>query len=421
MKRFVLGALAVSAASTLGNASESEDWAGLDRELETLRATMAASQSGSAVGASGFIRSSYLWSKDARGGNPPGSASASPLSGFSLDNVRLNLSATVDEFDVFVQLEASSKPAFNGAAPAGSGYPGFGGFAPATPVQIGGAVGNRLATTRVGTGFGPIVVLDAYASWNIQDEIKLTVGQFRAPVVRGALKDEDSLFFLERSANDFLWATRDQGAMLSGQVGIVSYAAGVQNGGMHPSTDPTDGTAGAGDGVGDELAYFGRVDVNILGDGPGKVEGALGASEDLSISVGASYFKDESVKDSIAWATDLIATFDFLSVSSQFMAVDDAYTASQDSEFLWNVAGTVMIVPDKWEVGIRFEEFDDAFAPASMSGARASANQVTFGVNHYINGTHNAKVSANYSHVHARSRALIDETDLFAVGLTLSW
>ena len=414
MNRFVLGALAFSAASTLGNASESEDWAGLDRELE-LRATMAASSSGSAVGASGFIRSSYLWSKDARGGSSAGAATGPghPLNGFSIDNVRLNLSATVDEFDVFVQLEASTKPQFNTGATITAGGGTLSGIAPSTPVRL----GDRTPTGRVGVG-GGVAVLDAYASWNIQDEIKLTVGQFRAPVSRGALLDEDGLFFIERSATDLFWATRDQGVKLSGQVGPVSYAAGVQNGGMHVPTNPA---GAAGDGVGNDVAYFGRVDVNILGDGPGNVEGALKAPDDTAVTAGLSYYHDESFEDSTAITADAVATFGIFSVACQAMWLDDAYTNSQDEELLWQIATTCVIVEDAWEVGARLEDFDDAFGPAGASGRRASANQLTLGVNHYINGTHNAKISANYSHVHARSRAAIRETDLFAVGLTLSW
>lgn len=429
MNRFVLGALAFSAASTLGNATETEDWAGLDKELETLRASLAPSSSGSAVGASGFIRSSYLLSNDARGNGAGGSmASGHELAGFSIDNVRLNLSAQVDRFEVFVQLEASDKAQFNdgtnvgfdpslGATPGTPTVPA--GYAPATATRL----GNNVPTSRVGTGFD-VTVLDAYASWNIEDEFKLTLGQFRAPVTRGALLDEDSLFFLERSANDFFWATRDQGLMVSGQVGPVSYAAGVQNGGMHTPTNPLVGglIADGGDGAGQEVAYFGRVNVDILGDGPGRVEGALGSPDDLAISAGIAAYHDESFHDSTAVAADVIATFDgIISASAQGMWLDDAYNNSLDEEFVWNVMLTGVIVPDKWEVGMRFEDFDDSFGLPGASGNKASTNQLTFGVNHYINGTHNAKISANYVHVHARDRAVIKETDLFMVGLSLSW
>ena len=400
MNRIVLGALAFTAASTLGNASESEDWAGLDKELETLRATMASSQSGSAVGASGFFRTSYLWSDDALGGG--GTFPAHRLSGFSIDNIRLNLSATVDDFSVMLQFDASSKPQNGGA-----------GFFPSTP--------SRAKVAGFGTPFAGVggvdLVLDAYASWNIQDEFKLTVGQFRAPILRGALLDEDGLFFLNRSANDFLWARRDQGIMLSGDFEQVSYSVGVQNGGVGGVAP----NGLAGDGAGDEIAYFGRVDFNAIGDGPGNVEGALGASSDTNVAVGMSYYHDRSLQDSIAWAMDATATFDIVSVSAELLSLDDAYNVSNNSELVWNVAGTVMVVPDKWEVGVRYEDFDDSFGPAGVSGNRADSNQWTFGVNHYINGTHNAKVSANYSHLHADGRSTIQDTDLFAVGLTLSW
>ena len=55
MNKTVFSALAVCTVGSLGHASETEDWLGLDKELESLRSTIATSQNASGVGFSGFF------------------------------------------------------------------------------------------------------------------------------------------------------------------------------------------------------------------------------------------------------------------------------------------------------------------------------------------------------------------------------
>ena len=63
MNKFILSALAVSVASAPSIAgSETDDWAGLDQDLEALASSLA--QGGSGASVSGFLRSSYNNSGD---------------------------------------------------------------------------------------------------------------------------------------------------------------------------------------------------------------------------------------------------------------------------------------------------------------------------------------------------------------------
>ena len=75
MNKFVLGALAVTTASTLGFAKNGEDWMTLDREIESLASGMA--QGGSGFTVDGWVKSSYADSGDVTvGGNDLGGFSA---------------------------------------------------------------------------------------------------------------------------------------------------------------------------------------------------------------------------------------------------------------------------------------------------------------------------------------------------------
>jgi hypothetical protein len=58
MNKFVLSALALTAASTPSLAGEA-DWLMLDRDMESLTSSLAQNAGGSTVAVSGFLRSSY--------------------------------------------------------------------------------------------------------------------------------------------------------------------------------------------------------------------------------------------------------------------------------------------------------------------------------------------------------------------------
>lgn len=360
MNKTVFSVLAALAASSLGHASETEDWLGLDKELESFRSNLATPQTTSSVGFSGFFRTSFTWGDEA------------DVSGFGVDNARLNFQARVEDFDIMFQYEASTTPQF-----------GF--FIP-------------IGVSGIGTGVGGVDgLLDAYGAWNIQDEFKLTFGQFRPAVLHSSWLDENELFFYNRTVNGFAFAARDQGMMLSGNFEQLGWWVGLQNG---------------ADGSGDDFAYFGRVEFDAMGDGGGDVEGAMGASDEFEISVGGAVYVDDSLDEGTVWAVDAQSTLGAFSAAAEVVGYDESYSASLDSETSWSLQATFMVVPDEWELGVRYEDL------AELPGA--DTNVFTAGVSHYLNG-HNAKISANFSTTDADTGSVSLDTEAFLLGLTLGW
>ena len=90
MNKFVIGALAFSAAGTLafGN-NGAEDWSSLDREIESLATSLAPQGGGFSV--DGYLRSRYANSSDVAIGS-------GDLSGFNIDNARVELNGSVGDY-----------------------------------------------------------------------------------------------------------------------------------------------------------------------------------------------------------------------------------------------------------------------------------------------------------------------------------
>ena len=353
MNRTVFGALAVLATSTLSYASETEEWLGLDKELESLRSTMTATQGGEALGISGFFRTSFLYDSEF------------DLGGFNIDNVRLDFAAVVEDFEIYVQYEASGTP-----------------------------------QTPTDAFFGAERVLDAYGAWNLSEEFKITFGQFRPAVLNFSMhQNEDTLFFAARSFNEFFWNLRDQGVEVSGNFEQFGWWLGLQNG---------------LDSVVDDLAYYGRV-AFMSGDGIGTVQGAIDGTDELSFQIGGALYNDNALdeatgEDALVWAVDAQAVMDMFSVWGDVVFYDDAYGVlfGGSDDTTYELAGTVMFVPDEWEAGIRWEDLGDVFAP--------DLTVLTFGVNHYRAG-HNAKFYADF----AIQDSDAGDTEVLTLGTNLGW
>ena len=350
MNKFVFGALAFSA-GTLCFANESEEWPTLDREIESLASSL--SQGGGGVGVSGFVRSSYASSSDVTiGGND--------LGGFSMDNIRLNFDGAVGGFSVHVSAEGSTDV-------------GFGTF---------GAQGAP----------GVAGILDAYASFNITDQITTTMGTFRPPFLGDALRDEDELLFIDRSVSGDLWAFRDHGIMFSGNFDQLGWWVAAQNG---------------ADVQGDDLATAARVAFNALGTGVGSVEGAAGAGDESNLTLAAAYYDDANITDGTATAFEADYTRGALSASANLVDYDDGFAGAFGGETPWDITVSYMISPDEWEGAARFNDFDDS----------NDTTMITVGVNKYVEG-HAAKWQLNYSSIESDLSG--NEADVIAVGLTAS-
>jgi hypothetical protein len=382
MNQFVLGALALTVASTpslAGSNGSDNAWLETDQDLNALASSFA--PAGSGVSVSGFLRTSYSNSNDftVPPGNPAGS---NDLGGFSIDQARLIVTGSVGQFSALFELE-------------GSNYGQEGVF---------GATGAA----------GGVTVLDAYASWAITDELKLQAGQFRVPFLTSALRAENNLLFIDRSLLGTSWAGRDQGVQLSGTWGMISATLAVQNG---------------IDTQGKDLAWSGRVQATPMGQVSAH-EGALGAPGDPSLTVGVAGYKDDDTVDKrTAYGADAYFTVGIFSASAEVVHYDDNHVGNNNANpaslglFLpngleadnspWDIAVSAVVIPDQLEVAVRYEDADDS----------NNTSVVTVGANWYCQG-HAAKFQLNYSHAKSDNpgggNPNLQDGDVVAVGMTVS-
>lgn len=362
MNKFVLGALALTAASTPSLAGEA-DWLTHDRDIESLASSLTQNSGGSTVAVTGFLRSSYAFSSDVTVA-PTGN----DLGGFSIDDARLIVTGSIGKYGVVLEMDGSNDPDFV-----------------TTPAGFGTFTGAYGATGSVGA----VGVLDAYATFAITDQIKGQIGNFRPAFLASSLRNEDGLLFQDRSFLGQLFAFRDQGVQFSGSFEMLNFALAVQNG---------------TDGAGDELAISGRASFTVMGAAPGKTEGALGQGDDTSFTVGVGYYNDGQLDDGTAIAVD--GQFGMGQLSAGFEFVDLDVDLGDATPF--NAQVGFMVVPDEWEVAARYEDFDSA----------TDTTAITVGVNWYHNG-HAAKWHLNY--ITVTDDVSANELDVVQVGVTAAF
>lgn len=352
MNKIMIGALAIGFASSLANAgSESEEWLNFDKGANKLSA--ASSLQGSGINVDGFFRTSLASSGDIQ---PNG---VDDLQGFSIDNVRINFSGAVGDFEFLIETESS-----NDVVP--------------------GVVG----ATGAGAGTG---ILDAKAAWNVNDTLKITAGQFRPWTLAGAQGDIKDQLFIDRSWNSWLWFFRDQGVQLSGSFDQLDWQVGIQNG---------------ADGAADELAFFGAVQFDAMGAGRGDNMGAIGADDETSLTVGLSIYDDGALMDGSFFGFDAALNMGEFSAYAEYGDYDDSYFGTGQS--LYSIAGGYMFVPDEWEVALRYEDLDDLFG--------GDASLITLGINRYMAG-HDTKWMLNFSDLSADG----GDASTIQLGLTLGF
>jgi hypothetical protein len=360
MNKFVLGALALTAASTPAMAGD--DWSDTDHDLAALANSMAPAQSGATV--TGFLRSSYANSGDFT------TVSGNDLGGFSIDDARLIVTGSIANFSVLIETEGSTD-------------------------------GDQGVFGQVG-GTAALAILDAYAAWNMTEELKLQMGQFRPPFLHSSMVGENNLLFMDRTLLGNQGAFRDQGVGIGGNWGIWGFMASLQNG---------------ADSAGDDLAIAGRLQVTPMGQMAAH-EGALGATGDPSLMVGVGYYQDDgTIDDRVAFGVDVYFTTGIFSASAEMVDFDQGIglvvpdqgggTETIADASPWNVSVGIVAMPDQLEFGVRYEDLDDD----------EDTTVVTVGANWYMQG-HAAKWQADFSTADSDDTAR--DGDVIQVGLTVS-
>jgi hypothetical protein len=316
MNNTVLGALAVLTASSLGFAASTDgEYMSLDRELENLATSLNSTGPGG-VGVSAFFRASVdMVDKDVGG-------AADDELGATADNVRVN-------FD----------------ADAGAGY------------------GMHIAVDAAG---GTADLVDAYGTFKLGEQVKGTIGLFRAPFLWQGWIDENHLLFNDHllggyTLNGLFANQRDLGAMFSGSMDQFGWAVSVQNG---------------TDGLLDEHRISGRATFTAMGKGVGYQEGAYNSTDEQNLVVGVGFSDDGFLNDGTAMGGDVVFTQGPLYAHAQIAD----YDKDLGDITPWDVTVSYMVAPNEWEVAGRIEDWDDPNDTTHFAG----------GVTYYANG-HNAK------------------------------
>ena len=339
MKKLVFSACALTL--TCGTAvANNSDWDQLDNDVQALSANLQ-DMEGGGMTVGGRIRAAYESSSDATIG--------ADLGGFAIYNARLFATGTTA---------------------AGIGY--------------------RLETDFAsGTG----TLLDAYIDVSAGDTIDIRMGRFRGYVLSESQIDSGNLFFFDRSANAAVFAGRNDGLAVSGDMDAFNWAITIQN-----------GTAS------DELFYAIRAGMDFMGEGTSMVEGAYGAGDDMTASAGIAYYDDggTATGNGSGFAIEAGAQSSQFSISANMTSRDDDgvgsnfgaggthvalfnqdYTdAVQEGDNTpWSIMGTFAL-NESWELGLRYQDLDDT----------NNTDIIDFGVNYYVDG-HAMKYILNWTSV----------------------
>ena len=341
------GTLEAAPASSTAVSSVSandDEWSSLDRDIEALAAGWAPQGGGLAF--RGLLRALYGNADDTNGNL---FINQDDISGFVIERAQIETEGTVEDYGFRIQLEAAG---------------------------------------------GPATLLDAYATWQINQYVRYTMGNFRPPILYESLLDDgDRLFILRTDAGELFYG-RDVGARLDGRYERFSWTIATQNG---------------SDSIGDDLAVSGRVGLDILGTGEDMVQGAYTGTGQHQLSVNLSALDDASApSEGELFAADAQWSFDRFAADAQVISFGDdpTFFGGRSDATAYAITGSFMLVPEKYEVAVQFQETDNVDGD----------NAVTVGVNRYIGGQ-DVKWQVNFAT--AESDDSTKEFDVLLIGLNI--
>ncbi|MBK7642204.1 MAG: hypothetical protein IPJ19_04020 [Planctomycetes bacterium] len=333
MNKLVYSAIALTAVSASAFATDN-GWVSLDQEINNLNASLSAQNaSGPKVG--GYVRSRWESSSDVQVADDF-NAENHDLSGFSIDNVRLEVSGD-----------------------AGSDY------------------AYKVSFDLAG---GSASLKDAYVKFKIGDSVMGKMGQFKANFLHSSTVGDDKLVLLDRTILGAIptWNSRDAGVELAFSYDTINLTVSGQNG---------------TDAAGKEYELVAKVSANLMGGGIGKVEGAYGAGDATALTAGISYLNDSNVDKSSTIGVEALMTSGPFSLAGEVVIFDkngvgDVTGGTPATYFAdatpWDITGSYLF-SDMWEGAVRFEDLDDV----------DNSTLMTVGVNYFVSG-HDIKWTAQY-------------------------
>jgi phosphate-selective porin O/P len=360
MKKLVYSALALSV-TTAGAFASDSDWSNLDQEIEALTASNVLDTTGPKF--SGRVRTYYESSGDVSVGDGP-----NDLGNFNLRETRLKMTGSRGDYGYTMQVE----------------------FA------------------------GGISLLDAFLDFPLGGQVNGRFGQFKAGFSRSGLLSGGNIFFVDRNIIGNLWSGRRQGFMLSGEFDQLGWWLTIQDGGNV-------GSASAGD-PGDEYLITAKIAFDLMGEGANaKNEGAYGGTEEPSATAAIGFYDDSNVDSGDGTLLEFHGGTNVYAFGLDILDVGDGLVASNGnavaSPFNTTIAGnttpislfgTYMLQPDTWEIGVRFQDYDNT----------ANEDKLDIGVINHIDG-HKLKWTIQYSTT--TSDVAANEVDWIAIQLQLAF
>lgn len=246
---------------------------------------------------------------------------------------------------------------------------------------------------------GSTLIKDAYVNIPVST-VSARFGRFKPAVSRNGLTSASQLFFGTRSPIGQSFNGRQDGVGLYGDFDQLAWALSI-----------TDGA----DGAADEYLIALRISMDLMGEGVGNVEGAYNAGDEIGASASLATFDDGGVDDADGTVFEVHAVSSVYSFGLEYGDIGDAGAAgatsasvlASDSSPL-TLSTTYMVVPDAWEVGLRYSDLDD-------NDAGDSTTILDVGVNHYLDG-HNLKWGFGYTSIDADG----DDADVDVLSILLT-
>lgn len=246
---------------------------------------------------------------------------------------------------------------------------------------------------------GTFVLEDAFVTNQINDDVKVTFGQFKSPFLAEELNSSKRLLGAERSyTNEWFTLGRTQGIMFSGGSDTFRWMASFN-----------DGSGVTSFGTNTEFSNSGLYTMNTDWSLTGRVEFLFGDDaewsqfDDMSAASGSSFagriggaLNYQQASDiggadeqtSLSYTVDAWFEWDAASLQAWFIGQstedEGGVTGVDNDQFAFGVQGGIHLVPDEWELFGRWEylDFDNAFAAPRDD----SLNLFTVGVTNYIHG-----------------------------------
>jgi hypothetical protein len=314
MHRLPLSALALATltgATSAGTPPTEYEWLRLDRELETLEASLTPQDEGDpAVVVSAWMKTHYDNNSDA------------DISGFGFEGIRLNVDGQIGDYKV--KISADSKG-------------------------------------------GEFSVRDAYARTPLAEGIGLQVGQFKSRFLYSYYHSDQSMVFYRRNAIASAWGTRDTGVQVDGRFGPILGILQLQNG-DDSAGDEWAMTAKL------QWAAIGKMLEKQSGGFGTDAETALtfgaGYAEDTTVDNSSAYVVEAVfVTGPLFMAAEVVPHDDgFAGIDSGLASKVDAAGFADDVP--WDVAAAWMLT-DRWELAADYQDNDD---PANTTTVRGGVN-----------------------------------------------